>query len=178
MNSTAFSLKCNALNPKVIMMAVGVLMSWIATPLAFAADTATTTITGKVVAVCNVTIPATISLEDLPHYKPTTENIVLKYFVALPFKISGGCSGVEKTKYTFTAVSGTSRINCLQTVPADTVQVCLYDEKNILYFGKNKTFSKEVENNSDLTLIIRLISAGNPKVGTYTASLSVKIEPM
>lgn len=146
-----------------------------------AANTATTTITGKVYAACTVSMPGTLQMPEIPFsaFDGITPGTLLEQY-KVDLLITGNCSGGAKYSYTLTPNDWTYTGGCIDPAsPAkNMIYLCVKYNGTQLDFVGSKNPKIDNLNNGDTTLSIIPSVGSRPKAGSYTATLSVKIEPM
>ncbi len=159
---------------------LGALGPLFAAPAALAAESATTTVTikGTVRASCSIGLEnssVTLPPVDLAENQKPGETI--PDVTPTKIEVTGKCTGAEKIKYSLTAVSGTDG-SCLAPAEDKVIQLCLYNGEKKLDFSGGKVPTIENQKNGELTLDIKPAYGTTPKTGKYSASLSIKVEPM
>ncbi|MGK0688686.1 fimbrial protein [Serratia marcescens] len=163
----------------VLLGALGQLFAASAT---LAATSATVTITGKVISECRVEMPSTINMPDIPFSaldKRIPGLVLAEYRTTL--KITGSCTGGAKFKYTLTPNDWTYVNGCIDPAGAgkDVLYICVYDPGGSrLDFTNSRTPTITNLNNGDVELPIYASVGKAPKAGAYSASLTVKIDPL
>lgn len=145
-----------------------------------AIDAGTVTIKGTVVARCDVSMPATITMPDITYVPAMNDRNNVGN--AIPgvnganIPITGYCSRDAKFRYAFSASDYEG--SCIASSPKGVVQLCLSAGSQKLDFSGGKQPVMTGLNGGELKLSITPAFGSKPKAVAYSAVLSVKIEPL
>ncbi|EPF20127.1 P pilus assembly protein, pilin FimA [Cedecea davisae] len=159
---------------------LGALGPLFAAPAALAAESATTTITikGTVRASCSIGLKnSSVTLPPVDLVENQKPGETIPDVTPTKIEVTGKCTGAEKIKYSLKAVSGVDG-SCLAPAEGKVIQMCLYNGEKKLDFTGGTVPTIENQKNGELTLDIKPAYGTAPKTGEYSASLSIKVEPM
>lgn len=161
----------------VLLVAVGPLF---AAPAALAAESAATTVTikGTVRATCSIRLKnSSVTLPPVDMVENQRPGETIPDVTPTKIEVTGTCIGAEKIKYTLTALSGVDG-SCLAPAEGNVIQLCLYHGEKKLDFSGGTVPTIVDQKNGGLTLDIKPAYGTTPKIGAYSASLAIQVEPM
>ncbi|MBO1811563.1 hypothetical protein J4G53_25370 [Serratia ureilytica] len=145
-----------------------------------AIDAGTVTIKGNVVAICDVSMPATITMPDITYVPAMNDgnNVgnAIPGVSGANIPITGKCSGDAKFRYVLSASDYEG--SCIAPSPKGIVQLCLSAGSQKLDFSGGKQPVITGLSGGELKLSITPAFGSQPKAEAYSAVLSVKIEPL
>lgn len=139
----------------------------------------TVRIEATVRAACSVSMPSVVTMPVItygPEMNDKGNAGSLIPGISTDITVTGSCSGSTKFKYTVTADGDAN--GCIAPAPRGAVGLCLYRGSDKISFSGGQSPILPNLTSGDTRLTVKAAYGDNPKVTDYTATLSVKIEPM